>query len=324
MDQNYLDKDGAFLDVTAQICRLLGDGDSRQSMKTVLKKFLKAAKGKQLLTSSVVYAQFLDTLVKDIIRLRDLLKKHFLDRMEFKLSLKNLKAIAKEADFPELTEAGKLSLRKRLQLLCETLEAKYSDGTSVETKRVLRFLDSYARNLVYRDFLKVRIDGKPIAVKYVDPDIECTAQEPLQIYCNNKNDRRCVLGIYFDRGIHSKCLSGKARVINCDLGEIKCPVISKFVKGNKRASKKFILLIDEAKKNMGFDPEFREANEEWIDFLGDLTSNCSNLKGSECYDYFHDVLILLLCPDNAFILSRKKYFKDLGRAIKRPDILVDF
>jgi hypothetical protein len=325
MERNYLDKSSAFLDVTAQICRLLGDRDSKQRMMTVVEEFLQAG-GKKLLTSSVVYAQFLDTLVKDIIRLRDLVKKHFLDRMEFQLTLKDLQAIVKEADFPGLTEAGKSSLRKRLQLLGETLEAKYSSGTSVETKRVLRFLDSYARNLVFRDFLKMRIDGKIIAVKYVDPDIECTAQEPLQIDCNNKKDRNCVLGIYFDRGIHSKCLSGKARVINCDLGEITCPVIGKFVNGNakKKATKKFILLSDEAKKDLPFDQDFRETYEEWIEFLSELTSDCSNLTGSKCYEYFLDVLILILCPDNAFILSRKKSFEDLGRAINRPDILVDF
>jgi hypothetical protein len=324
VDQHYLDKNGAFLDVTAQICRLLGDEDSRQRMMTVLKKFLQAANGKQLLTSSVVYAQFLNTLVKDIIRLRDLVKKHFLDRMEFKLFLKDLKVIVKETDFPGLTEAGKSSLGKRLELLCETIEAKYSCGKSLETKRLIRFLDSYARNLVFRDFLKVRIDSTPIDVKYVAPDIDCTVQEPLQIDCSTKNGKHCVLGVYFDRDGHKKCLSGKARVINCDFGEIKCSVISKFVNGNKMASKKFVLLSDEAKKDMPFDPEFREANEEWIEFLSELTSDCSDLKGSECYDYFHDVLILILCPDNAFILSRKKYFEDLGRAIKRPDILVDF
>jgi len=325
MEEKFLEKKRILLDASAQFCRLLGDESSKERIITILDDFLKSSMNeKKIITLSVVYAQFLDILVKDIIWLRDLVKEHFLGQMKFTLSLNELKEPAGKADTPGLMAEERKNLRRRLVLLCDALESKYPCGKPVETKRVLRFLDSYARDLMLRDFFRVRVNGETYKIEEIHPEIDCTAEEPLQVECNLDEITPCLFGIFRDfseDGGHHRCLSKDASVTNCKSESGRCIKVIDYLNRNSDFKK----LVAEIKHHkQPFRKEFMDEKKQWINAMKALTDDCSNFNGDKCIECFFDMLIALQCPDDAFILTRNEGFQELKKVMGKPDFFSDF
>ena len=321
-----------FLETTAQICRLSGVPGVEERVNKILKQYVenhsKSNQECKLITSTVVYAQFLTTVVKDILLIRDLVKEEFLDKNRFDLSLHEIdKSLSV---YPKIQ--GKRA--KRIFAVTGMLNMEFIGFESIETRRVIRFLDTTARNLAFKDFFEIRIGGKRIKIEEDSPcylnEIGCLTRDPLQEECSMKNKGECRHKIdvpYFRNNDHDdKCLVIDSSITKCQGKPREYCDIEKFFR--KKDVLKNLELLKIAVNENNFSSKFRNKtkNKKWLACFKewDFTKNEFEFRGQNCWRYFFDILIVLQCPDDAAILSNDPDFGELGKAIGRNDIWVSF
>jgi len=327
------EKKRLFLETTSQISRLSGIPEKEERVNKIIKKYVEnhseSNQECKLITSTVVYAEFLNTAVMDILLVRDLVKEKFLDKNRFYLSLHEI----------DESLGGYHKIKgKRLQRIFAVtamLNRKFGGFQSIETRRVIRFLDTRARDLAFKDFFEIRIGGQKIKIEEDSPcylkEIGCLTKDPLQEGCGLKNNFECRHKIdvsYSIKNDHDdKCLVIGSPITKCREKPREYCDIEKFF--NKSDVKKNLDLLKIVEKQGKISSKFRNKsnkNKKWLECFKkwDFTKNEFEFRGQNCWRYFFDMLILLQCPDDAAILSIDRDFEELGKAIGRPDILVTF
>lgn len=330
--ENNHEKRRLFLETTAQICRLSGVPQCEERVKKGIRQFFdnhsENNRENKLITSSVVYAEFLSTTVKDIVLVRDLVKEEFLDNNKFCIKLSEIHESLSE--YPKIRG----NRAQRIFAVTAMLDRKFRDFNSIETKRIIRFLDNTARNLAFTDFFHIKIDRKTIKIKKDNHSylkkIGCLKKNPLQKDCNAKNGNECrhkIDVINGKKNFHDdKCLVNKSKITKCQKKSSRYCYIERFFKKND--IKKNIALLKTAANGNSFSSKFRNKskNKRWLECVEkwDFTKNEFEFRGRKCWSYFFDMLILLECPDDAAILSKDPDFGELGKAIGRNGIWVQF
>jgi hypothetical protein len=275
-----------------------------------------------------VYAEFLSITVKDILVVRDLVKEKFLDNNKFRMRLAEISESL--SVHPKIR--GKRA--QRIFAVTAALNRKFQGLKSIETRRVIRFLDKKARVLAFRDFFLIRIDGQRIKIEENNPcylkEIGCLTKDPLQEDCNTKNGYECRHKIDVpdvkENGHGDKCLVTDAPITKCSENPGKYCRIEKFF--NKSDIKKNLDLLKIAVEGKKFSSEFRKKskNKKWLACFNewDFTKGKFEFRRRSCWRPFFDMLMLLQCPDDAAILSNDPDFGELGKAIGKNNIWVSF
>jgi len=325
-------KERLFLETTAQVCRLSGVPEEEERVNKILKKYSEnyseSNRECKLITSTVVYAEFLSITVKDILLVRDMVKEKFLDNNMFVLRLHEIdKSLYK---YPKI-QGNRV---KRIFAVTGMLDLEFIGFETIETKSVIRFLDTTARELAFKDFFNIRIGQQRIKIEEKSPcylkDIGCLTKDPLQEDCNMKNGYECRHNInvpHIKRNDHgAKCLVADSPITKCKEKTRKNCNIEKFL--SKKGIKKNLELLKIAVEGKEFSLRFRNKrkNKNWLDGLKawDFTKGRFVFSGQSCWSPFFDMIMLLQCPSDAVILSSDKDFDELGKAIGRNNIRVPF
>lgn len=326
------EKGRLFLETTSQVCRLSGVPEKEESVAKILKQYFENSaesnRESKLITSTVVYAEFLSITVKDILLVRDMVKEKFLDNNRFDLSLHEI--YEKLSGYPKIQG----NRAKRIFAVTAALDKKFGTFKSIETRRVIRFLDKKARDLAFKEFFNIRIGRQRIKIEENSPcylkEIGCLAQYPLQEDCNMKNGYECRHNIdvpYIKKNGHGyKCLVTGSPITKCGENPVKYCDIDKFF--NKSDIKKKLELLKSSVNGLKFSVDFnnKPKNKKWLECFKewDFTKNKFKFRGQSCWRPFFDMIILLQCPGDAVILSIDKDFDELGKAIDRDNIRVSF
>ena len=321
-----------FLETTAQVCRLSGVPEVEERVNKILEQYFEnQSEGNReckLLTSTVVYAEFLSTVVMDILLVRDMVKEIFLDNKRFVLRLHEIdKSIYRYPKIPK-------NRAKRIFAVTGMLDMEFIGSETIETRSVIRFLDTTARELAFKDFFNIRIGLQRIKIKDNSPsylkEIGCLAQDPLQEDCNVKKGNECRHKINAPNdkknGHGDKCLVTDAPITKCRENPGKYCKIEKFF--NKSDIKKDLDLLKIAVEGNKFSSRFRKKpkNKKWLECFKkwDFYKGKFKFRKQSCWIPFFDMIMLLQCPDDAAILSNDPDFGELGKAIDRDDIWVPF
>lgn len=325
-------KEGLFLETSAQICRLSGVRKSEERVAKILKDYFsnpsESNLGCQLITSTVVYTEFLSTRIKDILLIRDMVKEEYLDKDRFELRLHEIDE--------SLTVYPKIrgNRAQRAFAVTAALKKKFGGYKKIETKRLVLFLDTIARDIAFRDFFEIRIEGKKVKIEQDGPcylkEIGCLTKDPLQEDCNVNNNYKCRYNLDFSNahknGHGDKCLVTDSPITQCQEDPKKYCFIEKFF--NRRRVKENLELLKTAAGEGKFSSAFRNKskNKKWLEYLQevDFTKNDFAIRGQNCWRYFFDMLIFLQCLEYKGILSKDPDFGELGKAIGRNDIWVSF
>lgn len=326
-------KECLFLETSAQICRLSGVPEKEESVIKILKQYFKnPPKSNRIcnpITSTVVYAEFLSTIVRDILRVRDRIKEKFLDNNKFDIKLHEI--------VESLSGYSKIrgdSRSNRILTIISALIRRFRVFESIDTRRVLRFLDVTARNMAFIDFFLIRIDGQRIRIEKNSPyyikEIGCLTKDPLQEDCKMKNGYECRHNINVpyvkSNGHGNKCLVADSPITKCRENPLQYCDIEKFF--NKSDIKKNLELLKIVVNKNDFSSKFRNKpkNRKWLECFKkwDFTKNKFEFRGQNCWRPFFDMIILLQCPKDAAILSNDPDFGELGKAIGRGNIWVSF
>lgn len=330
--ENIHGKERLFLETTAQVYRLSGVSESRERVDKILRQYFETHSennpGCKLITSTVVYAEFLSITVKDILVVRDLVKEKFLDKNIFRINLDEIDDSL--SVYPKIR--GKRA--QRIFAVMAALNRKFRGFKSIETKRVIRFLDKKARKLAFKDFFEIRLGGKVIKIEDNSPcylkEIGCLTKDPLQKDCNTKNGYKCRHKIDVPNGNKDghgdKCLVTDSPITKCRENPGRYCDINEFF--NKSDIKKNLELLKSSVKGLKFSADFRKKpkNRKWLKGFNawDFTKGKFEFRGQNCWSPFFDMVMLLQCPDDAAILSNDPDFGELGKAIGRDDIWVPF
>ena len=335
------EKKKLFLETTSQIARLLGLNKKRRKVHEIIGNVLNCDNdNNKLFTSEIVYCEFLNTLVKDVLIIRNLIFNEFLQKKIFILNLSEIDDhIFDSKDY-------NIKFRsKRLFGVTSALKRRFPKSDTIETKRVINFLNSFARDLAIRDFFNIRIDEKNrVKINKNSPnylnEISCLSELPFQEGFQMDNNGKYFLQNYQnlkDENGNNICISNETTTAKCDKNPIEDCGIEDFFKkeGISQKLKKLIDeskkgLMDESKKQKPFSSKFRnkDKNKKWIELMQDsiLDDFITEFKyrGKECHRYFFDMLIALQCPEDARILSNDKDYDELGKVIGRSDLLLNF
>jgi hypothetical protein len=325
-------KERLFLETTAQVYRLSGVMESRERVDKILRQYFETHSesnpGCKLITSTVVYAEFLSITVKDILVVRDLVKEKFLDKNIFRISLDEIDDSL--SLYPKIR--GKRA--QRIFAVMAALNRKFRGFQSIETKRVIRFLDKKARKLAFKDFFEIRLGGEVIKIEENSPyylkEIGCLTKDPLQEDCNTKNGYECRHKIDVPNGNKDghgdKCLVYDSPITKCRENPGRYCDINEFF--NKSDIKKNLELLKSSVNELKFSADFRKKskNKKWLEGFNawDFTKGKFVFRGRNCWSPFFDMIMLLQCPDDAAILSNDPDFWELGKAIGRDDIWIPF
>jgi hypothetical protein len=327
------EKKRLFLEITAQVCRLSGVKEKKESVTKKMKQYFENSAESnwrdKLITSTVVYAEFLSTTVRDILLVRDLVKERFLDNNKYDLKLHEVGESL--SGYPKTWGDTRAA---RILIIIAALIRRFRGFESIETRRVIRFLDTTARNLAFNDFFLIRIDGQRIKIEENSPsylkEIGCLTKDPLQEDCNTKNGYECRHKIYVPdvkkNGHGDKCLVANSPITKCKEEPRENCNIERFF--GKKGIKKNLELLKKAVEEKKFSLKFRNKrkNKKWLACFKewDFTKNEFAFRGQNCWRPFFDMIILLQCPADAAILSSDKDFDELGKAIGRDTIRVSF
>ncbi len=326
-------KERVFLETTAQFYRLSGVPEKEERVNKILKQYAenhsKSNRKCKLITSTLVYAEFLSIIVRDILLVRDLVKEKFLDDNKFYLSLHE---IAGSLSGYHKTRGEQRA--QRILTIIAALNLRFRGFKSIETRRVIRFLNKSARDMAFRDFFLIRIYGKRIKIEENSPcylkEIGCLTRDPLQEDCNTKNGNECRHKINVPNanknGYGDKCLVEGSPITKCREKPRENCDIEKFF--SKSDIVKNLQLLKIAVNEDNFSSKFmnKPKNKKWLECFKewDFTKNEFKFRGQSCWSRFFDMIMLLQCPDDAAILSNDPDFGELGKAIGRNDIWVSF
>lgn len=326
------EKKKLFLETTAQIGRLSGANEKRQRINKILIRTFKTDDSRnKFITSEIVYCEFLNTVVKDILIIRNLIFNEFLQKKQFILNLSEIdEQIADSNDFDIRIRA------QRLFKVTGAIKKRFPKSNEIETKRIITFLNSLARDLGVREFFDIRVNGRRAKIKTPSPnyltEIYCLNgfpfQECFQLDGNGKFLIEYYENLKNDNG-DAIVISNKTVTTKCCKSPIEYCAFEEFF-NKKEVSERLKKLIAESKKQKPFSSAFRkkEKNKKWIELIqnSNLDDYLKDFKyrGKECCHYFFDMIIALQCPDDAYILSNDKDFNELGKVIKRLDLVLNF
>jgi hypothetical protein len=314
--------DTIFLETSAQIVRLSGTRSGDKVNKIISDEI---DKNSNFITSTIVFREFLNTLIKDILYVRDLVRDEFLAKNIFIINL---------AEITEKISERRLnsSASKRIYLIIASLQRRFDSNSKVNVRKIIRFLNNNARNKVFYEFKQIANESEIIdcgdkRYKFLG-QVKCLNDHPMQTECTLKNGKKCLClldtnrngskpcgenGCLDLRKPTTKCFKRGKRVESCK--------INKLIEKEENTLKDIIYAVKNNKINRKYISKEKNNKLEkvFLEVCDNGRINASKvMKISVCAWYLTDIFIFLQCKKIDAIISKDKDFEELSSVTGKP------